>query len=197
MEHLPKVSGTIAYSDYETDGDLTRVPSSLFDLSPDQEQEQETIQLRVDLPLFSGGAISANRRRAAQNYIAARENRINLMRNTVTNARSLHMTVMSDVSRVAARLKSITSSQSALDATTAGYEVGTRNVVDVLDAQNILFASKRDYANARYDYISDVLRLKQQAGLLSPEDVYRLDGNLVAPAAPTATRRTGSPYTTR
>ncbi|MCZ6829130.1 MAG: TolC family protein, partial [Gammaproteobacteria bacterium] len=139
----------------------------------------------------------ANRRRAAQNYIAARENRINLMRNTVTNARSLHMTVVSDVSRVAARGQSITSSQSALDATTAGYEVGTRNVVDVLDAQNILFSAKRDYANARYDYITNVLLLKQQAGLLSPEDVYRLDGNLVAPAAPTATRRTGSPYPTR
>ena len=197
MEHLPKVSGNIAYSDYETDGDLTRVPESLFDLSPNQTQEQESIQLRVDLPLFSGGRISANRRRAAQDYIAARENRINLMRNTVTNTRSLHMTVMSDVSRVAARRQSITSSQSALDATTAGYEVGTRNVVDVLDAQNVLFAAKRDYANARYDYITDVLRLKQQAGLLSPEDVYRLDNNLVAPAAPTAARRTGSPYPTR
>ena len=56
---------------------------------------------------------------------------------------------------------------------------------------------KRDYANARYDYITNVLRLKQQAGLLSPEDVYRLDGNLVAPPAATATRRTGSPYPTR
>ncbi|MCZ6830582.1 MAG: TolC family outer membrane protein, partial [Gammaproteobacteria bacterium] len=78
MEHMPKVSGSIAYSDYETDGDLTRIPTSLFELSPDQTQEQESIQLRVDLPLYSGGAISANRRRAAQNYIAARENRINL-----------------------------------------------------------------------------------------------------------------------
>ena len=53
MEHLPKVSGSIAYSDYETDGDLTQVPSALLDLSPNQTQEQESIQIRVDLPLFT------------------------------------------------------------------------------------------------------------------------------------------------
>ena len=103
-----------------------------------------------------------------------------------------------DVARVNARRLSIVSSQSALDATTAGYEVGTRNVVDVLNAQNTLFQAIRDYANARYDYVNNLLRLKQQAGLLSPEDVYRLDAELVPPPAPTASSRTGrSPYPTR
>ena len=119
------------------------------------------------------------------------------MRNTVTNTRSLHMTVISDVARVAARKQSIISSQSALDATNAGYEVGTRNIVDVLNAQNTLFGAKRDYANSRYDYINNMLRLKQQAGLLSPEDVYRLSAELVAPAAPTASSSASSPYPTR
>ena len=152
----------------------------------------------MDVPIFSGGRISANRRQAAQEYISARETRINLMRNTVTNTRSLHMTVVNDVARVNARRLSIVSSQSALDATTAGYEVGTRNVVDVLNAQNTLFQAKRDYANARYDYVNNVLRLKQQAGLLSPEDVYRLDAELEPPPAPTASSRAGrSPYPTR
>ena len=66
------------------------------------------------------------------------------------------------------------SSQSALDATQAG-EVGTRNVVDVLNAQNTLFIAQRDYSNSRYDYIVNLLRLKEQAGLLSPQDVYNLD----------------------
>ncbi len=194
MQHMPRVSGSVSYSDYEIDGDFTREPESLFDLGPDSQQEQEVIQVRVDLPLYSGGSISANRRRAAQNYIAARENRVNLMRNTVTNTRSLHMTVVSDVSRVAARKQSIVSSQSALDATTAGYEVGTRNIVDVLDAQNSLFAAKRDYANARYDYVNNIFRLKQQAGILSPQDIYRLESFTTPPAAPTASRRTGVPY---
>jgi outer membrane protein len=96
------------------------------------------------------------------------------------------MTVVSDVSRVAARKQSIVSSRSALDATQAGYEVGTRNVVDVLNAQNTLFSSERDYANSRYDYIIDMLQLKEQAGLLSPEDVYKLDASMEPAPAPTA-----------
>ena len=197
MEHMPKVSGSASYSDFSTNGDLSVKPSTGFDRSPDRDEDQEVYQIRVDVPLFSGGAISANRRRAAQEYISAREGRVNLMRNTVTNTRSLHMTVISDVARVAARKQAIVSSQSALDATNAGYEVGTRNIVDVLNAQNTLFGAKRDYANSRYDYINNMLRLKQQAGLLSPEDVYRLSAELVAPAAPTASRSAASPYPTR
>ena len=96
------------------------------------------------------------------------------------------MTVVSDVSRVMARKQSIVSSQSALDATQAGYEVGTRNIVDVLNAQNKLFAAQRDYANSRYDFVINSLRLKEVAGTLSPEDIARLEGFLLPPAAPTA-----------
>jgi outer membrane protein len=186
MEHLPKVRGSYEYSDYETDGDVSQVPESLFLVPPEDQVETTRWQIRLDVPLFAGGAISANRRKAAQEYNAARENRINLSRNTVTNTRSLHMTVNNDVARVAARKQSIVSSASALDATQAGYEVGTRNVVDVLNAQNTLFSAQRDYANSRYDYINNILRLKEQAGLLSPEDVYQLDSFLEVPPAPTA-----------
>jgi outer membrane protein len=184
--HAPRVSGNYAYSDYNTEGDLSRTPATLFDTSPDQDQETNTWQLRLDLPLYTGGALSANRRKAAQDFNASRETRINLGRNTVTNTRSLHMTVISDVSRVAARKQSIVSSRSALDATQAGYEVGTRNVVDVLNAQNTLFAAERDYANSRYDYVINILRLKEQAGLLSPDDIYALDSYLEPPAPATA-----------
>ncbi len=186
MEHAPKVSGGYEYSDFSTDGSLNVTPSTGFETSPDNDLEQHLWQLRVDLPLYSGGAISAKRRQTAQEYNAARENLINLTRNTVTSTRSLHMTVVSDVSRVEARQKSIVSSQSALDATQAGYEVGTRNVVDVLNAQNTLFIAQRDYSNSRYDYITNMLRLKEQAGLLSPEDVHRLDSHLIPPPPPTA-----------
>ena len=186
MVHAPTITGSYAYSDYSTEGDLTRKPQTQFDVPPDNDVELNTWQIRLDVPLYSGGAISSNRRRAAQEFNASRENRINLSRNVVTNTRSLHMTVVSDVSRVAARKQSIVSSRSALDATQAGYEVGTRNVVDVLNAQNTLFSAERDYANTRYDYVLDIMRLKEQAGLLSPEDINNLDSYLETPPPPTA-----------
>ncbi|MCY1509094.1 type I secretion outer membrane protein, TolC family [compost metagenome] len=73
-----------------------------------------------------------------------------------------------------ARKQSIISNQSALEATEVGYQVGTRNIVDVLDAQRQLYSSVRNYNNARYDYILDNLRLKQAAGTLSPADLEAL-----------------------
>jgi outer membrane protein len=186
LEHSFKVSGNYSYSDTETDGRRVVEPDTGFNTSPFSSTDGDRWELRVDMPLYSGGAISANRRKSAQEFNAARENRINLGRNTVTATRSLHMTVVSDVSRVKARKQSIVSSKSALDATQAGYEVGTRNVVDVLNAQNTLFSSQRDYANSRYDYIVNMLRLKEQAGLLSPEDVFNLDSYLIVPPPPAA-----------
>jgi outer membrane protein len=186
MGHAPTVTASYRYQDNETTGTTFQDSDSDFVFQPNSEQTNETWQIRFDLPLSAGGAISANRRRAAEQFNAARESRINLTRNTVTQARSLHMTVVSDVSRVMARKQSIVSSQSALDATQAGYEVGTRNIVDVLNAQNKLFAAQRDYANSRYDFIINSLRLKEVAGTLSPEDIARLEGFLLPPPAPTA-----------
>ena len=145
--------------------------------------DRQLVAVAQPLPQVPGGH---SRNLPAQEFNAARENRINLTRNTVTSARSLYMTVVSDASRVAARRQAVISSNSALDATQAGYEVGTRNVVDVLNAQNTLFAAQRDYYNSRYDYIINLLRLKEQAGLLSPEDVIVLDSYLNPPPPPTA-----------
>lgn len=188
LEHAPKITGSLGYSDFETDGSgsFTAAGALPENSPPDSSQEEESWSINLTVPLFSGGAVSANRRKAAQDFNAARENRILLQRNTITNTRSLHMTVVSDVSRIKARKQSIISSQSSLDATQAGYEVGTRNVVDVLNAQNSLFSAQRDYANSRYDYIINMMRLQEQAGLLSPEDIMKLDAFLSPPQPATA-----------
>ena len=192
MEHAPTVNGRYEYSDFDTDGSLSFTPENEVTAQPDSSFDENMWQISVSVPLYSGGAISANRRKAAQEFNAAREDRINLTRTTVSNTRSRHMTVLSDVSRIAARKQSIISSKSSLDATQAGYEVGTRNVVDVLNAQNTVFETERDYANSRYDYILNLMLLKEQAGLLSPEDVLRLDSFLVPPTSPTATSVIGT-----
>ena len=141
----------------------------------------------LEVPLWTGGAISSQRRQAYEQYLAASETHTSVMRNTIQFTRSLHLAVTTDVARVKARKQAIVSAQSALDATTAGYEVGTRNVVDVLNAQRILYGAIRDYANTRYDYVVRLLRLRRQAGLLSPEDVAALNKWLQEPPAATAT----------
>ena len=184
MGHAPRVSAQVSYAESDTTGTVT--PPNAFNLPPNSEGEDESFQIRLDMPLYAGGAISANRRRAAEQFNAARENRINLTRNTVTASRSLHMTVSSDVARVNARKQAIKSTQSALDATVAGYEVGTRNIVDVLNAQNAVFSAQRDYANSRYDYVLNSMRLKENAGTLSPEDIAALEAFLVEPEAASA-----------
>ena len=91
------------------------------------------------------------------------------------STRSLFTAINTDVARVRARQRGIESSESALDATQTGYEVGTRNIVDVLLAQQRLYLSQFQYASARYRYIRDTLSLKQIVGSLSPDDIYALN----------------------
>ena len=83
--------------------------------------------------------------------------------------------MLTNTARVKARKQSITSADSALQATQAGYEVGTRNIVDVLVAQRTLYQARRNYSNARYDYILSMMLLKEVAGQLSPDDIYQLN----------------------
>ena len=95
--------------------------------------------------------------------------------NVTRDTRNLYKSVTTDVVRVEARLKAIRSSQSALEATETGYEVGTRNIVDVLQAQQRLFGSQFDYADSRYTYLLNLMRLKQSAGTLSEADLKELN----------------------
>ena len=95
------------------------------------------------------------------------------------NVRSLYRQVQTDVQNVKAREQSIISAQSALEATETGYKVGTRNIVEVLNAQKNLYGAQRDYANARYDYILNLLNLKFFAGTLSDADIKALNAWLV------------------
>jgi len=133
-----------------------------------------SFSINLSMPLWSSG-INAGRRQYKQQAIAADENYEATKRNTAQSSRGLHQLVLTNAARVKARKQAITSANSALGATQAGYEVGTRNIVDVLAAQRTVFQAKRNYANARYDYILAMMRLKEVAGQLSPDDIYQLD----------------------
>jgi outer membrane protein len=136
--------------------------------------EQTTVGLQLNIPIYSGGLINSQVRQSYAQLDQTEQQRESLRRQVVENTRDLHRAVNTDVEQVQARKQSIISNQSAVEATEVGYQVGTRNIVDVLDAQRQLYTSVRDYNNTRYDYILDNLRLKQQAGTLNPGDLQTL-----------------------
>ncbi len=135
------------------------------------DYDSSSIGVRFNMNLFAGGAISASVRQAQQNLTRAMEILEESGRATQENVRSAFLGVKSAISQVTALKQAVVSSQSRLKATEAGFDVGTRTTVDVLNARSELYDSERLYARARYDYILQTLRLKQAAGMLNTQDV--------------------------
>ena len=142
------------------------------------EQDTRQYSIQFNLPLYAGGAISSARRQAYANYDRSKEQAIYAERSTVRDVRSNHLGVQAQRANVTARKQALASAESALEATQIGYEVGTRNTVDLLDAQKRLFQAQRDYASSRYDYIISMLRLKASVGSLSPKDLMNISNQM-------------------
>ena len=137
--------------------------------------DRTSLALSLSIPIYSGGAISSRKRAAEYNVISAQES-LNLTERQLTqNIRNAYRRVNTDVLVIAQRQQSITSAQSALDATELGAEVGTRNIVEVLRARENLYRALRQYADARYNYVLDSLILRQVAGILTPQDIIDLN----------------------
>ncbi|MDR9440220.1 MAG: TolC family outer membrane protein [Halomonas sp.] len=142
------------------------------------------VGLRASLPLYTGGRTQASIRQNTYRLEASQYDFEAQRRDTVQQVRSRFTQVSNDVSTVEARAQAIVSNQSALDATRAGYEVGTRNIVDVLNAEQNLYNAVADHASARYDYVINLLSLRQQSGTLDVPAVEEvnawLDGSSVS-----------------
>ena len=138
------------------------------------EQDNRQYGIQVTFPLFAGGAISSARRQAYAIYDRTKEQALYTERSVIKDVRSNHYNVQTQVANVRARKQALTSAASALKATEIGYEAGTRNVVDLLQAQRGLYTAQRDLAGARYEYIISMLRLKSSAGSLNPDDLINI-----------------------
>ena len=138
------------------------------------EADNRQYAIQVTLPLFAGGAISSSRRQAYALYDRSKEQALYTKRSVIKDVRSNHYNVQTQVANVKARKQALTSATSAVKATEIGYEVGTRNVVDLLQSQRGLYAAQRDLASSRYEYIIAMLRLKSSVGSLNPDDLVNI-----------------------
>ena len=131
--------------------------------------------LQLGLPLYQGGAISSREREAASLYEKAKQDLENARRSTALTARQSYLAVINGTAQVGALEQALVSSQSALDSNKLGYEVGVRINIDVLNAQQQLFSTRRDLAVARYNTITSHLKLKAAAGSLREEDLEEVN----------------------
>jgi outer membrane protein len=134
-----------------------------------------SIGLELNIPIYSGGLVSSQTREAHENYNISMYSLERARRSAQRLTREAYLGVMSGISRVKALQQAVVSSETALEATEAGFEVGTRTAVDVVASQRATSEARRNHSQAKYEYILDTLNLKQAAGTLAPEDLESIN----------------------
>lgn len=174
--HYPTLDLVAGRDFFDSSGDRTfetQTGSATFPAESDQTRD--FIGLQFSLPIFSGGATSSRVREAVYLHRASLEQLQRVSRETERATRDAYLGVLAEISRVNALKQAVQSSQTALEATQAGFEVGTRTIVDVLNSQRDLYTAITNYYSSRYAYIGNVLLLKQAAGTLRIEDLEEID----------------------
>jgi len=169
--HYPTLSLNGSYGKANTDN-LFSTPQTSTD------SDSQSIGITLNVPIYSGGATSSAVRQAQSNYVAASQDLEQTHRNVVRNTRNAYNTVIAAVSAIKALGQSVVSAESALKATEAGFEVGTRTIVDVLDSTRNLYNAKRNLSSTRYNYVQNILSLKRAAGTISEQDLININQGL-------------------
>jgi len=177
--HYPTLDFVATYDTSNTDiSNVTVGGQPTTNPSFPTDSTRDSLFLRFNLPLFSGGSTSSRVREAVYLHRASLEQLQRVTRETERQARDAYLGVLSEISRVNALRQAVESSRTALQATQAGFEVGTRTIVDVLNSQRSLYVAITNYEAARYTYIGNVLRLKLAAGTLRVQDLEEIDQHL-------------------
>ena len=177
--HLPKIDIVGSQSESETnqfnyegfniDGQGIPVPSVTG---------RRNYAIQLSMPLFQGGAVNSRRKQAYSQYERANENTLFTERRIIQEVRSEYSNVLTLVANVNAQKQAVVSATSALEATQVGYKVGTRNIVDLLQAEKNLYSAEKNLANAKYDYILANLRLGLASGTITPADIVKINNLL-------------------
>ncbi len=136
-----------------------------------RDNTNTTIGLQLTVPIYAGGSVVARTRQSRHLYQREVDELERIRRSVHRQTRDAFLGVRSGISRVEALEQAVKSNEAAAEAIEAGFQVGTRTTVDVLNAKRDLFRAKRDFAVARYEYILDTLTLKQAAGTLEEDDL--------------------------
>ena len=179
-DHLPKIDivGTQIESEtnqYTFDGVNT---GGLFNITIPDETQRDTYSLQLSMPIFQGGAVISRTKQAYAESNKSSEDALFTERSVIQDVRSQYSSVVTLVANLKAQRQAVISATSALEATKVGYEVGTRNIVDLLQAEKNLYSAEKDLSNAKYDYLITTLRLHLAAGTLSPENLIEINNLL-------------------
>ncbi len=140
------------------------------------ETDSTEIGVEVSMPLFLGGEVFFKSREEKFRYVASLNELERVQRKVEKEVRDAYLGVMNQVSLVNAYGKAVTSARSSLESTRAGFKVGNRTTIDIVDAESILSQAKRDYSKAKYEYIIETLKLKQVTGSLGMTDINYVNG---------------------
>ena len=169
--HFPTLNLVATYNEFENSKFIIRddfqQPLTQTNLGVDDK----TVQLQLNIPIYSGGAVSSRTRQARFLMDATGQDLDDVQRATVRETQNAFRAILAGIQEVQAFEQARISAESALEATQAGFEVGTRTIVDVLIAQQRKFQAQRDNSIARHAYILRHLRLKSIAGLLTSQDL--------------------------
>ena len=165
--HLPTLSFESGYQYDDTSSQM----------KPDQGNLSAGI--KIDLPVYTGGNTTSQVKQAQYRYVSASEDLEAQYRLIVKDVRNYYNNINATIGSINAYKQSVVSAKSALEATEAGFDVGTRTIVDVLDSTRSLYSANSELANARYDYILAQLQLKQAVGTLNEQDVLDINTGLI------------------
>lgn len=169
--HFPTLDAIASYTESRNSGSANGFGNELENL---------TVGLQLEIPLYEGGAVNSRIREAAANLEKAQQDVEVARRQAELNTRQAYLDVSSGVAQIRALEQALASSQSQLDSTNLGYEVGVRTSVDVLNAQQQFYSAKHDLLQARYAYLLGTIRLKSATGLLTERDLMEINQQLLA-----------------
>jgi outer membrane protein len=168
--HLPTLDAVASYTDTYANGSASGFGSDL---------KNGTLGLQLQIPLYQGGATSSKVRQAVLNKQKAQNDVEIAHRQAALDTQSAYLNLSTTIAQVKALEQALISSQSQVDSTKLGYEVGVRTSVDVLNAEQQLFSAKRDLLQVRYNYLVNIIRLKAVSGVLAEADLVDINQQLV------------------